>query len=86
MPLTVEEEDAKLALTADDLRVQMTDGMVGCIGRISMDGTELPKTGQGFRMFNAAIGCEERTLGPCLRWTNGRKGKKTDKFQNYDEK
>ncbi|KAL3074151.1 hypothetical protein niasHS_014981 [Heterodera schachtii] len=66
MPLTAEEEGAKLALTADDLRVQMADGMVGCIGRISMDGTELPKTGQGFRMFNAAIGCEERTLGPCL--------------------
>uniref|UniRef100_A0A914HYR1 Uncharacterized protein n=1 Tax=Globodera rostochiensis TaxID=31243 RepID=A0A914HYR1_GLORO len=61
-----EDDDGKLPLTADDLRVQLSDGMVGCVGHISMDGTALPKAGPGFRLFNAAIGCDERALGPCL--------------------
>ncbi|KAI1706414.1 cadherin-4 [Ditylenchus destructor] len=41
-------------------------GIVGCFGRISIDGFDLSKTEQGLRMHNVAVGCDTSAMGPCL--------------------
>lgn len=53
-------------LTADELRVSVYEAMIGCIGRMTLDGIELLRSVSNIRLFNAAIGCDERTIGPCL--------------------
>lgn len=54
-------------MTAEELRVVVAEGMVGCIGRVALDGVALARTGAGLRLFGATIGCDERALGPCLK-------------------
>ncbi|KAI6227030.1 hypothetical protein M3Y95_00683900 [Aphelenchoides besseyi] len=51
---------------ASELASRVVNGTIGCIGRIALDGFELSKTEQGLRLFNARIGCDPQTLGPCL--------------------
>ena len=51
---------------ASDLYTRVEEGMIGCLGRISFDGFDLSKTAQGMRLFNAKIGCDTTTMGPCL--------------------
>ncbi|KAE9554056.1 hypothetical protein FO519_002752 [Halicephalobus sp. NKZ332] len=51
---------------ASDLYTKVEEGMIGCLGRISFDGFDLSKTAQGMKLFNAKIGCDTTTMGPCL--------------------
>lgn len=52
--------------TAQELQIKIENGMIGCFGKISIDGYDLSKTEQGLRMQNAAIGCDTSSMGPCL--------------------
>ncbi|CAD5234633.1 unnamed protein product [Bursaphelenchus xylophilus] len=52
--------------SASELHKIIQNGLVGCIGRIGLDGFDLPKTPQGLRMYNARIGCDAQLMGPCL--------------------
>lgn len=52
--------------TAADLVEKIEDGMVGCFGRITVDGFDVSKTEQGLRLHNGAIGCDASSMGPCL--------------------
>uniref|UniRef100_A0A7E4WCV1 Cadherin-related family member 2 n=1 Tax=Panagrellus redivivus TaxID=6233 RepID=A0A7E4WCV1_PANRE len=52
--------------SAADLYTKVENGMIGCLGKISFDGFELSKTAQGMRLYNAKIGCDTSSMGPCL--------------------
>jgi hypothetical protein len=52
--------------TASELTNRIENGTIGCFRRIGIDGTELPKMEQGLRLYNAKIGCNTKSMGPCL--------------------
>lgn len=52
--------------SATELTEKIEDGIVGCFGRITVDGFDVSKTEQGLRLYNAAIGCDASSMGPCL--------------------
>uniref|UniRef100_A0A915DAM3 Uncharacterized protein n=1 Tax=Ditylenchus dipsaci TaxID=166011 RepID=A0A915DAM3_9BILA len=51
---------------ASELELRVEQGIIGCFGRISVDGFDLSKTEQGLRLHNVAIGCDTSSMGPCL--------------------
>ncbi|VDN03543.1 unnamed protein product [Thelazia callipaeda] len=46
-------------LTASDLKPIVTKGMIGCFGRILVDGYEVPKTKQNLYLYNTQLNCNE---------------------------
>ncbi|OZC11535.1 hypothetical protein X798_01393 [Onchocerca flexuosa] len=57
--------DDSVFTTASDLKPVVTKGMVGCFGRISVDGYELPKTKQGLYLYNTRLNCDAIISAPC---------------------
>lgn len=51
---------------ASDLIPRVEQGMIGCFGKIALDGFDLSKTEQGLRLYNTRIGCDTSAMGPCL--------------------
>ncbi|MCP9259219.1 BMA-PRK-1 [Dirofilaria immitis] len=51
--------------TASDLKPVVTRGMVGCFGRISVDGYEIPRTKQGLYLYNTRLNCDAIVSAPC---------------------
>uniref|UniRef100_A0A183V8N1 Cadherin EGF LAG seven-pass G-type receptor 2 n=1 Tax=Toxocara canis TaxID=6265 RepID=A0A183V8N1_TOXCA len=59
---------------ASDLRPLISKGMVGCFGRISVDGFDLPKTKQGLRLYNTRMDCDAVGRAPCSANPCGNEG------------
>lgn len=67
--------------SAADVNYKIEKGTVGCIGRVGLDGFDLPKNEQGLHLHNARIGCDTQVMGPCLSapcLNNGQCVPKTD--------
>ncbi|CAD5229179.1 unnamed protein product [Bursaphelenchus okinawaensis] len=56
----------KVLESASEVNQRVEGGLVGCIGRVGLDGFDLPKNPQGLRMYNTRVGCDAQTMGPCL--------------------
>jgi hypothetical protein len=54
----------------EHLPLLLDGGVVGCFGRITLDGVPVPKTQQALRLHNTAIGCDPAQMGPCLQVCN----------------
>uniref|UniRef100_A0A915PC44 Uncharacterized protein n=1 Tax=Setaria digitata TaxID=48799 RepID=A0A915PC44_9BILA len=62
----VAQSDGESIFTAGtDLKPAVTRGMVGCFGRIAVDGYEVPKTKQGLYLYNTRLGCSVVFNTPC---------------------
>ncbi|VDM29568.1 unnamed protein product [Toxocara canis] len=59
---------------ASDLRPLISKGMVGCFGRISVDGFDLPKANQGLRLYNTRMDCDAVGRTPCSANPCGNEG------------
>uniref|UniRef100_A0A915BTY2 Cadherin domain-containing protein n=3 Tax=Parascaris TaxID=6254 RepID=A0A915BTY2_PARUN len=62
------------SFSASDLRPLISKGMVGCFGRISVDGFDLPKTKQGLRLYNTRMDCDAIGKAPCSANPCGNEG------------
>ncbi|CAG9538889.1 unnamed protein product [Cercopithifilaria johnstoni] len=68
--LVSQSVDDSAFTTASALKPVVTRGMVGCFGRISVDGYEMPKTKQGLYLYNTRLNCNavvntQCAAGPC---------------------
>ncbi|EJD75084.1 cadherin domain-containing protein [Loa loa] len=52
-------------IVANDLKPVIAKGMVGCFGRISVDGYEVPKTKQSLYLYNTRLNCNAIVSAPC---------------------
>ncbi|KAL4002923.1 Cadherin domain family protein [Acanthocheilonema viteae] len=63
--LVSQSVDDSAFTSASTLRPVVTRGMVGCFGRISVDGYEIPKTKQSLYLYNTRLNCNAIVSAPC---------------------
>uniref|UniRef100_A0AAF5PQC7 Cadherin domain-containing protein n=2 Tax=Wuchereria bancrofti TaxID=6293 RepID=A0AAF5PQC7_WUCBA len=63
--MVTQSVDDSTFIAASDLKPVVTKGMIGCFGRISVDGYEVPKTKQSLYLYNTRLNCNTIVSAPC---------------------